>query len=372
MKMETCFFCNSLLLFLKAIDSSSSNEATATTLATPLLHSLGPAPDNFDMHLRIMTYNIKQIPNYFGLHSWDQNRRREELIAAIKDMGKEAPDTLVFNELLSSSALTAIQRDLRDIYPYQTNVIGKDCATKEGWTTLSGNCQVFLPRGGVNIVSRFPIEEVHGLVYESKVKGTWDQLCNKGAVLAKIRVSANNVFWLLGTHLQSDEGGIDGAVTRTKQAEEFTKWVDINRASGVFNISSAEPVLIAGDLNVEFNNHREQYREMLRETKLTVNFSGSPVGSFSAKTNWLTKGDHYSRSRPLDYDDTLDYIGYRKDFRNAKYAPTQIVVPIKAETAWYWDYIKGWWDLPVMGWTWNNGYYKDISDHYPVYAEFYF
>ena len=67
-------------------------------------------------------------------------------------------------------------------------MIGKDCGTQAGWTTLTGDCQVFLPRGGVSIISRHPIEELHGIVFDNKAKGTWDQMINKGAVLAKIMV----------------------------------------------------------------------------------------------------------------------------------------------------------------------------------------
>lgn len=79
-----------------------------------------------------------------------------------------------------------------------------------------------------------------------------------------------------------------------------------------------------------------------------------------------------SHSMPLDYDDILDFIGFRTDCRNPVYAPVQMVLPLKAQNAWYWGYMKGWWDLPGHGWTWNNGYYNDISDHYPVMADFYF
>ena len=97
--------------------------------------------------------------------------------------------------------------------------------------------------------SRHPIAEAHGLVYDAKAKGTWDQLCNKGAVLAKIMMpvpdnndntnanvnittvninttttntssttkppsstpsaakeSQRQTVWVMGTHLQADEG----------------------------------------------------------------------------------------------------------------------------------------------------------------------
>jgi len=371
-----------------------------------------------------MTYNVKQIPNYLGLYPWDQTRRLKELIDALDDFAgvdpqsasttaaaapdtpvdADTPDVVVFNELLSGSAFHALRLRLGHIFPYQSNVIGKDCGTKAGWTTLTGNCQVFLPRGGVSIISRHPIAEVHGLVFNNKAKGTWDQLSNKGAVLAKIMVPdtrhadaeaedppekfspvRRRPVWVMGTHLQADEGATFGGAIREKQAGEFTAWLDAGihgTGSGggggerLFTISKEDPVIIAGDLNVEFKGKPEAYRKMKELTKIRVNFTShqsmASVGSFSAASNWLAKADYFSHSAPLDYDDFLDFIGFRRDCKHPVYAPAQMVLPLKAQNAWYWGYMKGWWNLPVKGWTWNNGFYNDISDHYPVMADFYF
>lgn len=254
------------------------------------------------------------------------------------------------------------------------------------------------------MISRHPIAEVHGLVFNNKAKGTWDQLSNKGAVLAKIMVpeagqnedsaddpsettSTNSrtvrrrPVWVMGTHLQADEGATFGGAIREKQAAEFTAWLDAGIHGGgggerLFNISSEDPVIIAGDLNVEFRGKPEAYRKMKELTKISVNFTSvdadKSVGSFSAKTNWLAKADYFSHSSILDYDDFLDYIGFRRDCRHPVFAPSQMVLPLKAQNAWYWGYMKGWWDLPEKGWTWNNGFYNDISDHYPLMADFYF
>ena len=115
---------------------------------------------------------------------------------------------------------------------------------------------------------------------------------------------------------------------------------------------------------------------MIESTKIRVNYTSEDaaesVGSFSTLTNWLAKADYFTHSMPLDYDDILDYIGFRRDFRRPIFAPAQRVLPVKAKQAWFWGYMKGWWNLPDKGWTWNNGYYNDISDHYPVMADFFF
>ena len=62
---------------------------------------------------------------------------------------------------------------------------------------------------------------------------------------------------------------------------------------------------------------------------------------------------------PIEYDDMLDYVGYRQDYLQ----PTQMsqkIVLLKGENSWSWDQLKRL--IPT-------GLYNDISDHFPVVAE---
>ena len=89
------------------------------------------------------------------------------------------------------------------------------------------------------------------------------------------------------------------------------------------------------------------------------NVTMSVGGSYSTKTNLLAKALEY----PIEYDDTLDYIGYRQDYRQ----PTQMsqkVVLLKGKTPWSWDMLN------LLGIP--NGLYNDISDHFPVVADLIF
>ena len=87
-------------------------------------------------------------------------------------------------------------------------------------------------------------------------------------------------------------------------------------------------------------------------------------GSYSTKTNVMAYARSASAAKPFEYDDILDYVGYRRDFRR----PTRMkqrVMLLKAEKPWSWDKLK----IPGIN---PNGIYNDISDHYPVVADFYF
>ena len=113
--------------------------------------------------------------------------------------------------------------------------------------------------------------------------------------------------------------------------------------------------------------------------KIAVNYPAKEakagVSSYSTKTNWMTKYGERKGDFP-DYEETLDYIGYRTDFRQPVNAPPMKVLPVKTTKSWYWEEMKGFWNLPDSAGKyrkiWKDGYYNDIADHYPVIADFYF
>ena len=122
---------------------------------------------------------------------------------------------------------------------------------------------------------------------------------------------------------------------------------------------------------------KKEFKKMLESTKIWVNYTladaAKSVGSFSAVDNWQAKASYYQSSLTLDYDDVIDYVGCRRDFRQPIFAPAQKVLPVKAQRAWYWEYIKNVQNkLPNEGRVGKKGYYNDISDHYPVVADFFF
>ena len=47
------------------------------------------------------------------------------------------------------------------------------------------------------------------------------------------------------------------------------------------------------------------------------------------------------------------------------------ILKLKAKEPWYWSYLDGYWHLHE-GIVKHDGYYNDVSDHYPVVATFEF
>ena len=116
--------------------------------------------DSAPTHLqrfRVLQYNIKQMPNsllarYFGgyMEGFDQKRRLKEFLKALRQFGSataaaEIPDVVVLNEVFTKAARKAVEEELGDIFPYQTNIVGNDCPVlgflRGDWDSVSGDCR---------------------------------------------------------------------------------------------------------------------------------------------------------------------------------------------------------------------------------------
>ena len=105
-------WANLFLIFVNffafAVSSSSSSASQSSTELLP--------------NLKIMSYNIAQIPNILGLFDTDQENRLVELVKAIKGL-KEKPHIIVFQELIAESDSARLGAELRHIFPYQVSLI---------------------------------------------------------------------------------------------------------------------------------------------------------------------------------------------------------------------------------------------------------
>jgi len=365
----------------------------------------GSSSSDSPLHLEIMTYNIQQIPSFGGLYSTDQENRMTQLVKALKGL-ETKPDVIAFQELFTAPDYGRLSDDLKEFYPHRSKLLGAECSGSNycstgkeehssqdgkcpppGWKTLTGNCRplivsdaltakplVSMPTveqlrgnlqisGGVVIFSKFPIVESHGLIFKSFNETTIDGLSNRGALLVKIELDNNRQrraangqpksVWVMGLHLQSDTGSSFWTQrTREAQAKEVDSWIE----QGLFHIKNDEPVFVAGDFNVPFKLQPKALRDLSEKLKIVVpNVTMSLGGSYSTKYNVLAKALEF----PTEYDDILDYVGYRQDYLQ----PTQMsqkIVHLKGENSWSWDKLKQL--IP-------NGLYNDISDHFPVVAE---
>lgn len=323
----------------------------------------GGTPADVRPDLRVMGYNIMQLP----VQDWDQSQRAAHLPDAIRALADQ-PDVIAFSEVLTDEALYAVQ-ELNDVYPYMTPVLGLVCSGG-GWDSISGNCSnaFTVVRGGVMVISKYPIIEQHAHVFNASQFGTADYQANKGAVYVEIEKEGHR-YHIAGTHTQAthDEDTAQTAhETRVAQAQEIRDWLD------GFNIPADEPVIVAGDLNVEHDNTSNLNEIVNQSLNATLWFDNGNVTDYVhsyPENNWMSRAYNYYFGYDMCYNKTLDYVvtlnGYLQPIEPAQ----QDVIQLKATESWYWSYLDGRWDL-CNGTVWHDGYTTDLSDHYPVVATY--
>lgn len=212
------------------------------------------------------------------------------------------------------------------------------------------------------ILSKHPILEQRQYIYKATHAKTWDCLSNKGICYAMINVHSQYPVHVLGTHLQADEGHVphsDTHTVRMTQLQEVRHYLE-----NELKLPKKERVIFGGDLNVEFTT--DAYRKDLEETLATkLHYEHSLPGSYSAPHNWLAKANARANSQPEDRNETLDYVLVPGGYAQPTKPALAKVVPLKANESWYWSYL-------ATHWPDEKGVHSDLSDHYPVMAEFEF
>ncbi|MFC5723962.1 endonuclease/exonuclease/phosphatase family protein [Streptomyces gamaensis] len=224
--------------------------AVATTaLAFASLPSGTAAAQEAAPSVRVMAFNVEQLPSVTrAAGTWGSDRGTERAAAAASVVRAENPDVVVLGEAFNKYA-QAMREELRKVYPHQSALVGEHCGGSAHWNSYAGNCSrsPVVVNGGVTVLSKYPIAESHQLVYSDSHRGTNDYRSNKGAALVRLTVEGRPV-WIAGTHLQADETGAPVPEThavRLKQLAELRSWA--------LGKSGARPVIVAGDLNVEYH-----------------------------------------------------------------------------------------------------------------------
>ncbi|KJK55696.1 sphingomyelin phosphodiesterase [Saccharothrix sp. ST-888] len=285
----------------------------------------------------------------------EQAARRTPVIESI--VRKHNADVVILDENFNNTSTADITRKLADLYPYRTPVVGQTCSGG-GWTGISGNCSssLFVINGGTMILSKYPITAQYAHVFSNSTYGTWDYHANKGAAL--VQVAKGGVkSWVVGTHLQADESDVSTDTTqstRLGQLSEIRSWV--NGIAG-----TTAPVLIGGDLNVEYQ-HGQSRGDFANAQDAAGGVLGTPATdpnrtwntmdcSVSAWCQYMSGVETF----PKDYRDDLDYLGYL----NAPGRPTPLALPnVQVDFD------------PQAGWTAGQLDTNSPSDHYPVEAVF--
>jgi len=317
--------------------------------------------------LRIMNYNVRQLPIILGFNNWDQKERLKRLPATILKLDDAQygglPEVLFLNELMTSDSYWDVMDKLLFKFPHYTRVAGASCKAGDDWNSLKGNCNILKPRSGVMAMSVHPILERHAYIYEHCDWHTSDSFANKGAVYVKIEKQGHN-FHVIGTHMQADEPGNEetAQIVRSKQIVALVDWIKS------FDIPKDEPIIFTGDFNIEWGSKNDAIidRSIFRfDVKDDYGF-----GSFSGPTNWLAKADLYHNKISLSYDELLDYVLQFKDHKLPLQPAWMEMYQLRSDESWYWKYLDREFDIPGVGIVKKNGFYNDVSDHWPVLATF--
>lgn len=274
--------------------------------------------------LNVLAWNVYMRPT--GVF-WNGQSERADLIPA-KVRGY---DVLVFSETFDGDSRAHFRRALLTEYPHMTRILSRRDVVQDD--------------GGVIILSKWPIEDQDQQVFSRSSLLTRLRYCagsdcaaEKGVVYAKINKNGK-MYHVFGTHTQADGEYRD---IRTRQFQMIREFV---RRQG---IPAEEPVIIAGDMNVNRLSRGDEYREMLRTLNaIQPPRTGHPY-SYHRSVNDMADGDGGA-----DYD----YVLYSRDH----VAPTSSfneVRVLRPDDEWQGHRLQG------SRW--------DLSDHFPVYGYFNF
>lgn len=163
----------------------------------------------------------------------------------------------------------------------------------------------------------------------------------------------NQHVHIFGTHTQA--WNYPKAVdTRAQQFRMLQRYIQDK------DLSEREPVLLAGDLNVNRSTTTKEHQDMLdllhcREAHY-VDLDREPY-SFNSESNVLARPGLSSDGS----NELLDYVLYSRDHRRPSSSETWIL-PLRSTAAWAWTRQR------KAKTTWMN----DLSDHYPVVAKYRF
>jgi sphingomyelin phosphodiesterase len=308
-----------------------------------------PPAATADWQFSVLAYNIYMRPS--GTFKNGQ-AIRARLLPEVLD----GYDAIVFSEAFDDDVRADLLARLKSRYPYATKIVGQDGIDKVAVDLASaptdvgglvgGADRVVRQDGGVVIVSRWPIQEQDQETFGSRCSGT-DCLSDKGVAYAKI-VKGSRTYHLFGTHTQAWPTA-QGRARRAEQFQQIKAFIDRKR------ISPKEPVLIAGDLNVDqrVSDPRSpvagEFADMLRILEAQAPEQIGPVPSWDPHTNKLAE-----QGKPGEH---LDYVLWSTRHR-APTASSNEVRLLRARNEWKeFGFETAYWDL---------------SDHYPVHGLFAF
>ena len=266
----------------------------------------------YSNELNVLTYNTWALLP--GIEAKNTGNRLDTIASYMKNY-----DVIVFQEVFDPILTARFRKNIAKEYPYLTEIpwkFGK------------------ILTGGSFIASRWPIEAQDAVVYDAcRADGC---LAGKGINYAKIR-KGSHAYHVFGTHTHAYTGADDIAV-RFAQLAQFKALIDSK------NIPYEEPVILGGDFNVDKLHFPQEHADFLSLFDATEpEAAGQYPHSYAGPVN-VYADDQYT--------EYLDYILYSNQHL-APYDSNNVLLTPRSIASEHW----GSWDL---------------SDHYPVKAEFSF
>jgi endonuclease/exonuclease/phosphatase family metal-dependent hydrolase len=289
-----------------------------------------PPVDNPDS-LAVLAWNVQLLPE-IPLVAGTQRAQAERVWRIGRALSNgPAYDVVVVSEAFDDRWRDNLAQSVVGRYPYRTKVVGRDRGLDQD--------------GGVMILSRWPIEQAAEAAFGGLCNGD-DCRADKGVIYARIR-KAGRRYHVLGTHTQAAYQRPAEPVAVSVRASQFAL---IRRFVDQLRIPGTEPVVVAGDLNVNGATRQEsEYRDMLATLGAVEVVRTVPHLSSDPQLNGLT-GRNEGVRQMLDYVLPLDTH----------------LMPVLAETR-------------VVHARAATGYEKrlgdfrfqiDLSDHFPVLGVF--
>jgi endonuclease/exonuclease/phosphatase family metal-dependent hydrolase len=296
-----------------------------------LLFQLSFTPLGLADDIDVLSYNIYMRP---FLHD-GQRTRANYLVHGLSGF-----DAIVFQEAYDNKIRGLLLASLRTEYPFSTHTLGEDAGLGQD--------------GGVIILSKWPIIHQKQLVFtegQPSMNGCPGPSCcngvdcyaDKGVVYALIS-KAGRCYHLFGTHLQA---GREDWELRNKQFRVIKTFITSQR------IPSDEPVIIAGDMNVDrYDEARFTELQGLLKAKQpplrpTVPPAAGMIYTFDGPRNDLNSNEDTQRY--------VDYVLYSVDHLSPISASNQVRI-IRSPDPW-------------RAYFWQD-WHLDLSDHYAVLGRF--
>jgi len=234
--------------------------ASWALLATAWAQPVQPTPDHV---LDVLTFNAALLPELAA--STQQSERVARMAPHLVGY-----DVLVLQELFINRHREALLAELAGAYPHRSALVGSDGARELPWRQ----------DGGTVILSRWPIEREAQLLFEEVCSGS-DCLADKGVAYAAVR-KGTRVYHVFTTHAQSVYGR-DPPAVRAAQFGLLRAFVDAQA------ISVDEPVIVAGDLNVDA--YTPELDDMLGTLRAVwPPLAGDPRYTWDPTSNALAEG----------------------------------------------------------------------------------